>query len=1022
MDKKFKKYYALKEISKVKVIDKKSINSIIYERELLSRLNHSLIINLKYAFQDYNNLYLVLDLLTGGDLRYQIGHHRKRYFTEQQTKFFISCIIESLIYIHSKNIIHRDIKPENLVFDSKGYLHTTDFGIAKFISKKNRHETSGTPGYMAPEVMKGLDHTKSVDFFAVGVITYELMMGKRPYIGKNRKEIKDEMMSKQIYIDKEMLPFDWSEESADFINKLLIRKDIKRLGYNNDLEIKNHPWFNDINFDELVKKNIEAPFLPKMNHDNYDKKYCGEIEKIGFDTNFRYEEYKANENYSDLFYGFTFYNVDESQLQIYKKPNVRYIQNQKNSILRNKNCRESKTIDLDNLEHLNKLLNDIKLIQKINIIDGENDIKSKDINTLDVEDNNNKILNNNENVIDKNINIYFESNDTKREKNKKNYTSSVHKRMSSNLIGHNYLYFLQKKKLFNSHKKANSFQNMSINNSNTINNNSNSQNKNSIKQKINQNSINYHKMKKKYEKKLVHEHSNSYCNNLYANLINKIKKESEDLRNRNLIEGININNQNKKKSIEIDHISRFENIKNNYQSVKNIKNKSDIYSSIDNNDSISSINCNNDISQKVDMMKASTNFYSRQEIPYNKLNRITPINLRNRNISFNLNSKFSNDSNNILDSINIDKTIINPKRSHIKVKTRSLSKKPFLDYSNSNTHQKIVNMISSEEHSLENKKILFNVNKKVSKVLPMTHNYSYSSFNNKNKIDSLIRSLIESDKPKKNTIPIDIKKTSNTIKNSKVSTLHKKIPIPASFCQKTFHKRLNGYIVKKLKNITNNSYSSSNNNSINNSSLSKNYNNFFNNNTKSSSISKIMKKEIKFNNINSNIIFPNTTINANKKKIYKINLNKKSNDFNALLKKLNDFSKNHKKKMTFGSNINYSSLNVGNKENNSKKFKIKSNFIKTQIKKIGDKKIKIGIRTNEELINIGNKDKGQNEIKDDFNNVLNNNLNINKKFTNYNRKNKYNINNKILKSNNGNSYPSCNSTTSSGNKININNK
>ena len=966
-------------------------------------------------------MYLVLDLLTGGDLRHQIGHHRKRYFSEQQTKFFISCIIESLIYIHSKNIIHRDIKPENLVFDSKGYLHTTDFGIAKFMSKKNRNETSGTPGYMAPEVMKGLDHTKSVDFFAVGVITYELMMGKRPYIGKNRKEIKEQMMSKQIYIDKEMLPFDWSEESADFINGLLIRKDVKRLGYYNDLEIKNHPWFNDINFDELVKKNIEAPFLPKMNHDNYDKKYCGEIEKIGFDTNYRYEEYKANENYSDLFYGFTFYNVDESQLQVYKKPNVRYVQNQKSSILRNKNARESKTLDLDNIEHLSKLLNDIKLIQKINTIDVEKDIKNKDSNTLDIEDNNNKVLNNNENAIDKNINIFFDSNDTKREKNKKSNISNVHKRMSSNLIGHNYLYFLQKKKLFNSHKKANSFQNISINNSNTINNNSNSQNKNSIKQKINQNSTNYQKIRKKYEKKIIHDHSNSYGNNLYANLISKIKKESEILRNMNLIERINMNNQYKKKSIEIDHISRFINIKNNYQSVKNIKNKSDIYSSIDNNDSISSIKCNNDMSQKLDMMKASTNFYSRQEIPYNKLNRITPINLRNKNISFNLNSKFSNDSNNILDSINIDKTIINPRRPRIKVKTRSFSRKPLLDYSNSNTNQKIVNMISSEEHSLENKKILFNTNIKVSKVLPMTHNYSYSSFNNRNKIDSLIRSLIESDKPKKNTIPIDIKKTSNTIKNSKVSTLHKKIPIPSSFGQKIFHKRLNGYIVKKLKNITNNSYSSSNNNSINNSSLSKNYNNIFNN-TKSSSISKIMKKEIKFNNINPNIIFPNTTINVNKKKNYKLNLNKKSNDFNSLLKKLNDFSKNHKKNMSFGSNISYSSLNVGNKENKSKKFKVKSNFIKTQIKKIGDKKLKIGIGSNEELTNIGKKDKEKNEIKDDFCNVLNNNLNINKKFTNYNRKNKYNLNNKFLKSNNGNSYPSCNSTTSSGNKININNK
>ena len=959
-------------------------------------------------------MYLVLDLLTGGDLRYQIGHHRKRYFSEQQTKFFIACIIESLIYIHSKNIIHRDIKPENLVFDSKGYLHTTDFGIAKFMSKKNHNETSGTPGYMAPEVMKGLDHTKSVDFFAVGVITYELMMGKRPYIGKNRKEIKEQMMSKQIFIDKEILPFDWSEESADFINGLLIRKDMKRLGYYNDLEIKNHPWFNDINFDELVKKNIEAPFLPKMNHDNYDKKYCEEIEKIGFDTNYRYEEYKANDNYNDLFYGFTFYNVDESQLQIYKKPNVRYIQNQSSSYLRNKNSRESKTIDLDNFEHLSKLLNDIKLIQKINTIDLEN----KDNNTIDVGDNNKKDLNNNENVIDRNINIYFDSNDTKREKNKKSYISNVHKRMSSNLIGHNYLYFLQKKKLFNSHKKANSFQNISINNSN--NNNSNIQNKNSIKQKIYQNSINYHKIRKKYEKKIIHEHSNSYCNNLYANLINKIKKEKEDLRNKNLIERLNMNNQYKKKSIEIDHISRFINIKNNYQSVKNIKNQSDIYSSIDNNDSISSINCNNDVSQKTGMMKASTNFYSRQEIPYNKLNKITPINLRNKNISFNINSKYTNDTNNILDSINIDKTIINPRRPHIKVRTRSFSRKPLLDYSNSNCHQRIVNMASSEEHSLEKNNILFNTNKKVTKVLPMTHNYSYSSFNNKNKIDSLIRSLIESDKPKKNTIPIDIKKTSNTIKSSKVSTLHKKIPIPASFGQKIFHKRLNGYIVKKLKNITNNSYNSSINNSINSSSLSKNYNNnICNNNTKSTIISKIMKKEIKFNNINSNINFPNTTINVNKKKNYKLILNKKSNDFNALLKKLNDFSKNHKKNFSFGSNnISYNSLNVGNKENKSKKFKVKSNFIKSQMKKIGDKKIKIGIGSNEELTNIGKKEKEQNEIKDDFNNVLNNNLNINKKFTNYNRKNKYNLNSKILKSNNGNSYPSYNSTTSSGNKIN----
>ena len=198
----------------------------MYERELLSRLKHSLIINLQYAFQDFHNLYLVLDLLTGGDLRYQIGHHQRQYFTEHQTKFFVSCIIESLSYIHSKNVIHRDIKPENLVFDDKGYLHITDFGIAKFKSKNNKNETSGTPGYMAPEVMNGKNHTGSVDYFAVGVITYELMMGRRPYSGKNRKEIKEQMMSKQIYVDEDMIPLGWSEESADFINRLMVRKDV----------------------------------------------------------------------------------------------------------------------------------------------------------------------------------------------------------------------------------------------------------------------------------------------------------------------------------------------------------------------------------------------------------------------------------------------------------------------------------------------------------------------------------------------------------------------------------------------------------------------------------------------------------------------------------------------------------------------------------------------------------------------------------------------------------------------------
>ena len=144
-------------MSKLKIIDKKSIKSIKSELELLSNLESPYIVNMHFAFQDKENLYLVMDFLSGGsggDLRFHISRHKK--FSEEQTRFFICGLILSLEYIHSNNIIHRDIKPENLVLEKNGYLRVTDFGIAKKIGPNPHVETSGTPGYMAPEVMKSL--------------------------------------------------------------------------------------------------------------------------------------------------------------------------------------------------------------------------------------------------------------------------------------------------------------------------------------------------------------------------------------------------------------------------------------------------------------------------------------------------------------------------------------------------------------------------------------------------------------------------------------------------------------------------------------------------------------------------------------------------------------------------------------------------------------------------------------------------------------------------------------------------
>lgn len=108
----------------------------------------------------------------------------------------MACIISALTCLHDKLIIHRDLKPENLVFDSQGFLKVTDFGIAKTWKKENAKESSGTPGYMAPEVMCKLNYGVSVDYYAVGVIAYECMLGRRPYQGRSRKEIRDAILSR----------------------------------------------------------------------------------------------------------------------------------------------------------------------------------------------------------------------------------------------------------------------------------------------------------------------------------------------------------------------------------------------------------------------------------------------------------------------------------------------------------------------------------------------------------------------------------------------------------------------------------------------------------------------------------------------------------------------------------------------------------------------------------------------------------------------------------------------------------
>ena len=380
-------------MSKAKIIDKKSIESILGEKKILSELSHPFIVNMIYSFQDFDYLYLVMELLSGGNLRYNLS--LKKRFNEKQIKFLIGCIMVGLKYIHGQNILHRDIKPENLVFEQNGYLRITDFGIAKHYVVNNKKDTSGTIGYLAPEVLCNVNHNFSIDYYAVGIITYELMYGHRPYLGKNKHEVKQLILTRQAKIENEDLPYGFSLDIANFINGLIQRKPKNRLGKNDINEVLNHPWFDEFDWDSCLKKKLKAPYIPKYG-DNFDKNYCLQSNKIGTETMERYDKIMSKENIHLIFKEFNCNKIPQ-ELKIFnsKKTSDKLYSNNMN--FNNISSNMSTTSISRNNKNENKQ-NNLRMYKNNNINNRnilKNNILNKDIENALYENNN---FNNNNNI------------------------------------------------------------------------------------------------------------------------------------------------------------------------------------------------------------------------------------------------------------------------------------------------------------------------------------------------------------------------------------------------------------------------------------------------------------------------------------------------------------------------------------------------------------------------------------------------------------------------------------------------
>ncbi|CAL1530396.1 unnamed protein product [Lymnaea stagnalis] len=266
------KLYALKQLKKATIVQKtKTTEHTRTERQVLEAIRQSpFLVTLHYAFQTDSKLNLILDFVNGGEMFTHL--YQREHFTEDEVRIYIGEITLALETLHKLGIIYRDIKLENILLDSDGHIVLTDFGLSKeFLPSDPNHRTysfCGTIEYMAPEVVKGghLGHDFAVDWWSLGVLTYELLTGASPFTVDGEKNSQSEI-SKRIQKCNPPYPSHFSREVKDMIQKLLTKDPSKRLGSRGAEEVKRHPFFKSLNWDDLAQKKVPAPFVPNIRHE-----------------------------------------------------------------------------------------------------------------------------------------------------------------------------------------------------------------------------------------------------------------------------------------------------------------------------------------------------------------------------------------------------------------------------------------------------------------------------------------------------------------------------------------------------------------------------------------------------------------------------------------------------------------------------------------------------------------------------------------------------------------------------------
>ncbi|XP_065743217.1 serine/threonine-protein kinase N2 isoform X3 [Phocoena phocoena] len=271
--------FAIKALKKGDIVARDEVDSLMCEKRIFETVNsvrHPFLVNLFACFQTKEHVCFVMEYAAGGDL---MMHIHTDVFSEPRAVFYAACVVLGLQYLHEHKIVYRDLKLDNLLLDTEGFVKIADFGLCKEgMGFGDRTSTfCGTPEFLAPEVLTETSYTRAVDWWGLGVLIYEMLVGESPFPGDDEEEVFDSIVNDEVRYPRFL-----STEAISIMRRLLRRNPERRLGAGEkDAEdVKKHPFFRLIDWSALMDKKVKPPFVPTIRGredvSNFDDEFTSE--------------------------------------------------------------------------------------------------------------------------------------------------------------------------------------------------------------------------------------------------------------------------------------------------------------------------------------------------------------------------------------------------------------------------------------------------------------------------------------------------------------------------------------------------------------------------------------------------------------------------------------------------------------------------------------------------------------------------------------------------------------------------